>query len=175
MRWILVGLVGLFGMTVYLIAQVGQRDHCTLWHRGDEWSFVVVATVGSNALIAVCYFGIPALIAVYAVRLWRARLPRWLTLLAITFGCFVLWCGLTHVDAMLARPLVYCTESLVVKLLTAFFSLVSLVACAICTEPILLLIAMVSRSKLLAPILSLSSPFETAAVLRRAMEEADRG
>lgn len=175
MRWILVALTGLFWMTLYLIWQVSERGHCTIWHRGEPWSFLVVSTVLSNAVIAVCYFAIPALIAVYAFRLWRAHLPQWLTLLAISFGCFVFWCGLTHLDAMVARPLVYCTESLIVKLLTAFFSLVSLVACAICTEPLLLLIALVSRSHVLAPLLSLSSPFETTAVLRQALKEADHG
>lgn len=175
MRWIVFALVAFFGVTVCLLYDVGASSHCAIWHRGDPWTFLVVATVAANGVIAVCYFGIPALISIYVIELRRSRLPRWLSLLTLSFACFVLWCGLTHVDAVLARPVVYCTSSLIVKLGAALFSLTSLVGCAICTKPILLLIALVARSRLLAPILELESPFETAAVLRQALQEADHG
>lgn len=175
MRWILAACGALFLANLLPIGRVAAGQHCAIYHPGDPWNATLVATVVSDAVIAACYFGIPAHFVFWALRLWRDRLPAWLALLGIAFACFVLSCGLTHVDAVFARPIVYCTESLLIKLETAAFSLVSLAACAICTEPLLLLAGMVSRSPVFGPILRLSSPFETAAVLRRLLKESNRG
>jgi hypothetical protein len=173
MRWILATCAVLFAGTLYLIAKIAMMDHCAIWHRGDDWTFPVVATVGANAVIGVCYFAIPAIVFWYAIRLRSARLPLWLSLLAVSVACFVLWCGATHWDAVFVRPVVYCTESLLIKLAPPAFSLISLAAFALCTEPLLLLAGIVARSKLFAPILNLRSPFATVVALRRIAEEMD--
>lgn len=171
MKWILAACGALFALTLYLVARVAIMDHCALWHAGEPWTFLVVATLASNAVIAACYFLIPMHSGFLAWRLWRARLPRWMTLLALLLGCFVLSCGFNHVDSVLARPVVYCWESLTGRIITAGFSGAFLVACIVCAEPLLLMLDLVAKSKLLAPILSLSSPFETTAVLRGLSKE----
>lgn len=176
MKWILGICAVLFAGTLYLIWRVAWMYECTMWHRDDPWTFPAVSMVSANAVIAVCYTLIPAIVFYYAARLRSAHLPLWLTGLAMSVACFVLWCGLTHWDAVVARPVVFCAESLLIKLMTAAFSLISLASFAICIEPLLMLASVVARSKIFAPLLDLESPFKTVAALRKIEEEmAARG
>jgi hypothetical protein len=170
MRWILAVVAALFAGTVWLLWAVAENSACVVWHPGQPWTLGVVAAVAANGIIATCYFGIPAHVAYYAARLWREHLPDWMVGLLVVFACFILWCGMTHLDLVLARPVVYCTPSLLIKLQTAAFSLAALAGCVICTEPLMLLVTIIARSKIFEPILTFRSPWKATMVLREILK-----
>lgn len=155
---------------LWLLQRIAMRGHCQIWHRGDPWTPEVVATVLADAVIAACYFAIPTKLLFLAAKFSRARLPSWLVLLLVSFAFFVISCGLTHASSVFVRPLVFCTEDLIIKLATAGFSLTSTAGFILCGEALVLMVEFAGRSTMFKWIVGHGSPFETAAALRVALE-----
>ncbi len=95
------------------------HGHCFLWQPDTLW-----LNVGSDALIAACYFAIPVALY-YFVRQRKAEIPYFWVLLM--FAAFILLCGATHVMEIVTvwNPQYRAAGAL--KLLTGLVSLATVI------------------------------------------------
>jgi signal transduction histidine kinase len=117
-------LIGIFTPEVFHILFNGSgfipHGHCYLWKPGLVWMHV-----SSDVLIALAYLSISATL-VYFVHKSRREIPfHWMFL---AFGAFIVACGMTHVMEVwtLWHPMYWLAG--VIKVITAFVSVVTALA-----------------------------------------------